>query len=198
MCPDRQIISVYVDNELPSPWKEKLESHAVQCRECGDQIGKYSSMRSLLAGLPDDPAVADSNAERVEPVLEAAKSRVWKNLVKDMAPPRRQPGEARKPWRLTMPVPAAVAALTAVALLAALAGGSMISSAQKDSGMATLKTDMQGVLPVVDMAGVLQYLETQETAADIVIIRLPESRNFVPSGEPALVRAADYMRSDAP
>jgi hypothetical protein len=197
MCPDRQIISVYVDNELPSPWKEKLEFHVAECQGCRDQIGLYSSIHDRIIGLPSDPVVSLPPAESFDSDLEGAKARVWKNLVKDIAP-RRQPSGIKRPWRLTMPVPAAVAALTAVALLAAVAGGSMLSPAQKDSGMATLRTDMQGILPVVDMAGVLQYLETQEGSADIVIIRLPESRNFIPTGEPALVRAADYMRSEAP
>jgi hypothetical protein len=49
------------------------------------------------------------------------------------------------------------------------------------------------MVPVSDMNGIMQYLG-QEDTADFVIIRLPESRNFVSSGEPTLVKAADYSR----
>jgi hypothetical protein len=53
--------------------------------------------------------------------------------------------------------------------------------------------DLQGMVPVSDMNGIMQYLG-QEDTADFVIIRLPESRNFVSSGEPTIVKAADYSR----
>jgi hypothetical protein len=58
---------------------------------------------------------------------------------------------------------------------------------------ATGTIDMQGIVPVSDMNGVLQYLGNQDTA-DIMIIRLPESRNFSSSGEPTIIKAADYSR----
>jgi hypothetical protein len=48
------------------------------------------------------------------------------------------------------------------------------------------------------MDEVLRYLG-KEDAGDIVIIKLPESKSFSSSGEPALIKAADYSRSrDAP
>jgi hypothetical protein len=46
-------------------------------------------------------------------------------------------------------------------------------------------------IPVADMNGVIQYLGNDDTA-DIVIIRLPESKSFMSFGEPAIVKAADY------
>ena len=50
-----------------------------------------------------------------------------------------------------------------------------------------------GLAPVSDMNGVLQYLSGGGNG-DILILRLPESRSFISSGEPAIIRAADYSR----
>jgi hypothetical protein len=57
--------------------------------------------------------------------------------------------------------------------------------------------EVQDMLPVSDYQGVFQYLEDQDTA-DIVIIRLPETRSFRSSGEPTILKAADYSRRNAP
>jgi len=48
------------------------------------------------------------------------------------------------------------------------------------------------------MGSVLSYLEAQDSVGEIIIIKLPDTSNFSFSGEPALVRAADYIRSPAP
>jgi hypothetical protein len=56
--------------------------------------------------------------------------------------------------------------------------------------------DNQGIVPIQDMAGVLQYLSGQDYG-DFMVIRLPESRSFSRIGEPALINAADYSRRTA-
>jgi hypothetical protein len=43
------------------------------------------------------------------------------------------------------------------------------------------------------MENVLQYLSSRDNG-EIIILRLPESRNFVNYGEPAIIKAADYTR----
>ena len=32
-CPDKDLYSAYVDGELQSPWKEKIEAHLVSCKK---------------------------------------------------------------------------------------------------------------------------------------------------------------------
>jgi hypothetical protein len=50
------------------------------------------------------------------------------------------------------------------------------------------------LIPVADMSGVLQYLGNRDSGGDILILRLPETRSFMSSGEPAILKAADYTR----
>ncbi|GAB1484801.1 hypothetical protein MASR2M78_36190 [Treponema sp.] len=185
MCPDRQLLSVYIDGELPSPWGEKLENHLEDCPSCRTAL---SNFKEISEGLRS-PNLA---------MMEESKARVWKELSKDLHNSNRQslPQVWRK--RLVVPLPAAVAAVLIVALLAAYVGGPILNKTPADNSIARFGTEMQGVIPVSDMSGVLQYLESQDATADIVIIRLPESKNFTASGEPSLIRAADYTKRRAP
>jgi len=48
MCPEPQLLSVYTDGELPSPWKEKLEAHLGECSECKEKLKKFLYMQELL------------------------------------------------------------------------------------------------------------------------------------------------------
>ena len=200
MCPDRQLLSVYHDGELPSPWREKLEAHVSECSTCQERLSVYNRVsQSLLT--PETGTDGDASMERLmvsNDRLEEAKSRVWKNLYRSIN--ARTPAPSVRVWKrpLTIPVPAAVAAVIAVAFLAALIGGPLTVQKQKDQAIARIGSQVQGVVPVSDMSGVLKYLQSQDNSADIVIIRLPDNNKFVPSGEPSIVRAADYTRSNAP
>jgi anti-sigma factor RsiW len=67
MCPDRQIISLYLDGELPSPWDGKMEAHLESCEKC----------RSVLAGYR---SIKNSLLENKEKTLIGAQERVWQKL----------------------------------------------------------------------------------------------------------------------
>jgi anti-sigma factor RsiW len=191
MCPDRQLLSVYLDGELPSPWKEKLEAHLAACPVCAARLDEYRRAALALRGGGAEPASPET--------MEAAKARVWRALA-PLGAHQSHRETAPRLWRrpLVLPLPAAAAAALAIALIAALVGGPLLATRNRDQSIARLGSEAQDVIPIADMSGVLSYLESQDSAADIVIIKLPESRSFVPSGEPALVRAADYLRSSAP
>jgi len=48
MCPDPQVLSIYTDGELPSPWKEKLESHLTECSVCRGKLKSFKSLQELF------------------------------------------------------------------------------------------------------------------------------------------------------
>jgi anti-sigma factor RsiW len=190
MCPDRQILSVFLDGELPSPWKEKMEAHLQECPRCRADLERYAAVSQVLAtdSLPLSP-------------MEAAQDRVWQELSDKPAANRpyraswpRQPSVWRRSLSVPTPVAAAVAAVLVIAFIAAFTTRSEPGARPQDNLLAAdMGLDVQGMVPVSDMNGIMQYLG-QEDTADIVIIRLPESRNFVSSGEPTILTAADYSR----
>ncbi|MCL2066230.1 MAG: zf-HC2 domain-containing protein [Treponema sp.] len=192
MCPDQQLLSVYLDGELPSPWKEKMESHLSECTKCAQRLERY---KALFAG---DNAALGENA-----FVEAAKERVWRRLEsRQMRPLYQNSGSDRSPsiWqrRISIPLPAAAAAVLLLFLSVFLVQGRRSDEppdmAVTPNMVLTLDEALPGAVPASDMSGVLQYLGGFDSG-DILILRLPESRNFISSGEPAIVRAADYSRS---
>ena len=221
MCPDRQIISLYFDSELPSPWKEKLETHLKSCTECRKTLAGYGKLEECLH---DAPGTA----------IEAAQERVWEKLGAwnfPAAKPTRESwgqksaGAVKRAWnqRVTLPLPAAAAAAVLVFvaffaligirglgkpasanLMSAAASPEMIPPAEFMAAAPEylqLVGDDQGIIPMQDMAGVLQYLSSQDYG-DFMVIRLPESRKFSRIGEhigePALINATDYSRRNVP
>jgi hypothetical protein len=196
MCPDRQMLSVYLDGELPSPWKEKLEKHLALCAPCRDRMDAYrgisKKLRKVEAPLSGEEAVPGSGVFTGEAALETAKDRVWSRLqrLEDDATRRLPPpGLWRKSVSLPLPV-AAAAAILVIALAALWFRQSAAVPQLQDMAAAGVELDVRGIVPVADMNGVLQYLGDHDTG-DIVILRLPESRNFMSSGEPTIIKAAE-------
>jgi anti-sigma factor RsiW len=195
MCPDRQILSVYFDGELPSPWKAKMESHLEQCSECRRRLEAYRRMS------PD--RAAPETAARIA----AVQGRVWQKLesavgvAANAAPAGKRVLGHRYGgiWtrRVSVPLPAAAAAaVMALALAVLLIRKPAAAPAVTPDMTLASEADLTapGIIPVSDMDSVLQYLGSRDSS-DFLILRLPESRNFTSSGEPAIIKAADYSRN---
>ena len=202
MCPDPQLLSIYMDGELPEPWKEKLESHLTQCSGCREKLESFNRLfekTDASAQLAPSERAPSERAPSEREMMEAAKDRVWQNLqpligegnTRRLLPPQTDIWRRR----ISIPLPAAAAAAIVLAVLAALwVRGGQVRSIEPASHMNMVlaaEEDMPGIIPA-DMNSVLQYLNTDGT--DIIILRLPESRNFISSGEPAIIKAADYSR----
>ncbi|MCL2094289.1 MAG: zf-HC2 domain-containing protein [Treponema sp.] len=185
MCPDVQLISLYHDQELPSPWKEKLEAHLETCAQCQAKLDSYRRLGAFLQSEGDEG-------------LTAAQERVWK----DFTAPRLVIDQPRAPgsfWKRNLSVPLPAAAALAVLIFSlvffVLRPGERQSFENPQAFTAfDMGLDDHGVFPIQDMSGVLQFLSSQEHG-DFMIIPLPESRSFSRTGTPTLINAADYSRS---
>jgi anti-sigma factor RsiW len=189
MCPDRQIVSLYLDGELPSPWDGKMETHLESCQECRVALAEYKSIKNYLSG--------DKEKTRTE-----AQERVWQKLTAPslvISPEPRKATGMNRVWRrnISLPLPAAAAAALVFVVLIALVGlrGRPQSAPvlQGQIAASAIGLNDTGMVNIQDMAGVLQYLSSQDNG-DFMVIRLPESRTFTHVGEPALINAADYSR----
>ena len=195
MCPDKQILSIYMDEELPSPWKEKLEAHLESCAVCADM---YKNLKQLRKIFRNDTEISVSSAY-AQPEFADAKNRVWQKLAFNRGT---RPNERIWQRRLSIPLPAAAAAAVVITLIAfiALRGGQInnnngLAEAQSNSGYAIAADyDIPGTIPAADINDVLRYLSSDST--DIIILTLPESQNFYRTGEPGSIRAADYNRGE--
>ena len=196
MCPDRQMLSLYFDKELPSPWKEKLEGHLQNCPHCQAALAEYRRLGEILRE-PDGQT------------MQASQDRLWKKLAEaetfrtensKSAFSKALRMEKIRPWSrsITLPLPAAAAAaVLIVVIFLALIGVIELRQAPSQDMMAAINIELDdhGIvpIPVQDMSGVLQYLSGQD-GGDFMVVRLPETRRFTRAGEPALINAADYSR----
>ena len=187
MCPDRQLISLYLDGEIPSPWKEKMETHLSNCPQC----------RAILAGYQN---LGESLREFPAGTVEAAQERVWKKLAAQEEPRRNTVYRRtiKRVWNqcIILPLPAAAAAAVIIivaffALIGLRAERPAIS--QESIAAVNIGFDDYSMVPVQDMNDVLRYLSSQDNG-DFMVIRLPEHKKFSRSGDPALINAADYSR----
>jgi len=199
MCPDTQLLSIYIDEELPSPWKEKLETHLSECSSCREKFNKFK--------------LIDKSTGSEQRIIDEAKDRVWQNLQsRQTFRPRIVKGNSSSEnisiWqrRFSIPIPAAAAAAIIILLAALLMfrGGNQINNnglaSQNDpyhrAGflIAAEEEEFPGIIPTSDINSVLQYLNSD--SSEIIILKLPESKSFSRTGEPAILRAADYMQNE--
>jgi len=213
MCPDPQILSIYTDGELPSPWKEKMESHLAECSVCGEKYKNFKSLQELFRKNTHDERTIVERAsghipeeQRTEQeLMEEAKAKIWKKLQSRRRPVQRSYGNNVWQRKVSVPLPAAAAAAVIIALMTAvwIRGGSAnnsnsgfasipVENTEKTSFTIAAEEEIPSVIPTSDLKSVLQYLGGDRT--DIIIIQLPENSNFLRSGEPAMIRSADYVR----
>jgi len=192
MCPDQQLFSIYVDNEVPSPWKEKLESHLAECPVCREKYENFRQLRELFK--------KDTDAEQLTELAETAKDRIWQKLA---ARRRYRPSTGLWHRKISIPLPAAAAAAVIITLMA----GMWIRGVQLQNNNYAIASQQAApfdyslfsfavedglpvLMPDTDLSAILQYLASDGT--DTINFALPENRNFSRTGEPGIIRAADY------
>lgn len=198
MCPEPQLLSIYMDGELPSPWKEKMESHLTECSMCREKLENFRGLFNR------------TNVLEEQRLMEEAKDKVWKKFQSRRPMQRfRSSGRNYSVWqrKLSIPLPAAAAAAVAIVFLAAVwvnSSSSVKNNAYANNAYANLPVEasektifniaseerIPSAIPTADLDSVLQYLGAERS--EIIILQLPESGNFFRAGEPAIIRAADY------
>jgi len=195
MCPDPQLLSIYVDGELPSPWNEKMDVHLKDCPACREKLESFKKLRELIA--KELPAKEINETE-----IQTSKEKIWRNIEAK----RRFAPHPAKVWqrRISISIPAAAAAAIIIALITIFisGGGQILNNGfagkkanhdERSNIILAAEEEIPGIIPAAtDLNDVLQYLGAD--SSDIIILRLPESRNFSRAGEPAIIRAADYSR----
>ncbi|MDR2149772.1 MAG: zf-HC2 domain-containing protein [Spirochaetaceae bacterium] len=183
---DRQLLSIYVDGELPSPWKEKMEEHLAECSECAAHLERYRRLSQCLH---------TTNAEDSE-LIRTVQERVWQKV--------HRPAPKLVPlWRhrVLVPLPA-LAATAAVLIIFSIAfilqqRRAALPVQEQAMALGGMPLNAESVISVSDRTTMLQYLE-DEDPADTIIIKLPENQNFSSYGEPTYIKAVDYSRRIKP
>lgn len=176
MCPDEQILSSYIDEELPSPWKERLEQHIAHCQVCAGKVADMARLRSLLLADQDwDTSRLSAAKERIARSLDFQ----GKTMVGSPALRKAVPGFMDRHVSLPLPYLAAGAALLLVAL--SIAAGSLAFSASATARVSASRSYSARDIPI---EAILQY--ASRSANQPMMIDLPPGSTFNLYGEPVV------------
>jgi hypothetical protein len=113
--------------------------------------------------------------------------RVWEKTGYVIQPRRRF-------WTGSLTIPIPVAAAAGLVMAVAIAALLVFRQPAKASDLQLAGMEVQEMVPSSDMASFFQALGG-DNATEMVIIRLPET-TFKDSGDPQIIRAADYTRGN--
>ncbi len=179
MCPDREILSAYLDGEVEHPWNREIERHLTDCQACRLRFARMEETRRIL----QEESVGNwqTPMERVRRHLMA-----W-----NMQRPLVQPFWKR---RLSIPMP-----LAGVAAAVMLCLGMSLAYTLFRNDMGTVRitkaaaggTEIQIAAPVEDLESLLKSMDTQDSAQDV--IKLPKKFRLMPVGEPKMGKADEFL-----
>jgi anti-sigma factor RsiW len=181
MCPDREILSAWLDGEIDAPWDRALEEHVSSCQDCRARIERLEGVRHSLLEAP-------------VPDWRPAMERVRSSLVsRGLASEKPVPAWRR---RVALPLPLAVAA---AALVMVLAGALTVSVIRSSYGMVRITRPGTGGMeiriaaPVSDLESLLQSIDKDTGSPEGVII-LPKDVQLLPVGEPRMGKETEFSR----
>ncbi|MCR4940098.1 MAG: zf-HC2 domain-containing protein [Treponemataceae bacterium] len=73
-CPDLDLYSVYLDNELPEQFKEKLEAHLERCSVCQEKFNKMKAIHNVFVEDSSSIVISDKALEDSFVKLQAKRS----------------------------------------------------------------------------------------------------------------------------
>ncbi len=198
MCPDRELLSAYVDGEVPSPWRERIAEHLSSCPDCARAVEGYAELgRAMRADeLPGEREAV----ERVRARLEADLARSGA-----AAPVAGAPGPGGSPlWRrsVRLPLPLAAAAAVMVLALGGAAATIALGAPSRAPAFAVVGPSASPSPEIVStpvisspsaqpgsMEELLRYLDAHDAQVTITM-NIPSGTLFDESGEPVIIRAS--------
>ena len=172
MCPDRETISAFYDNEVEGNFDSQIKSHIESCSNCRSFLSDMeSSSRVINCGFDD---------------IEISQKRVWENIQSKLDIKNVPDIWHRK---INIPLPLLAAASFLIITITALLSTLLYFSGRNDYRNFT-------VTEAVNINGENQYnfLENEQTVQ--VELQLPEDALFKISGTPQLIREVDYLRTN--
>ena len=126
-CPTKEMLSLYLDNELPQNYKEQLEAHVAGCDKCRAELEKLRAISSVFHKnaelISPDKKFTDESYERL-----MLKMKYSKNAGHTFKPVSRV-------WKIVVPAVAAVAVLALAVPLMLAAGKANVKTMSATSSL---------------------------------------------------------------
>ncbi len=177
MCPDKETLSAFIDNEVEGVFKKDIENHLASCTKCSKETKKLKYISELC--LTDD-TVKDKH-------IEEAQSRVWERIDSEIHNVIRN-RETSSIWSrkvsIPFPVMAAAAAVILLFAISTLYGFYSLNSGKYDSRL--------NFSEAVTIREPEDFNLFEKELILNVDLNLPENTVFMISGTPMLIREVDY------
>jgi predicted anti-sigma-YlaC factor YlaD len=181
MCPDREILSAYLDGEVNPPWDAVIADHVASCVECRGEVARMEATQRALR--------REAAGDWKEPM-----ERVRRRLL--AREPRPAPRTAV--WRRQVSLPLPVAALVAV-LFVSLGVSLILIASRHDMGYIRITkapaggTEYQFAVPYDKVEMLLKSVGGGDANIESVMT-LPKDVKLVPVGEPRMGKATEFPR----
>ncbi len=183
MCPDKQIISAYVDGEVSGKYEQNILKHCNGCEECNETLNYYRSLKEHLEALTD-------------PDISLSQKRVYSRIqahIREEESRRQRRFSLKDFWKESVSLPAPLVALTTVLFFVLLGGFIVFLYTAKTPEIASFEARVPSKVEID--AGSLEELAKYFEADSISIqieMKLPDNSRFEILGEPQFLRKADF------
>ncbi len=181
MCPDREILSAYFDDEIPAPWKREVSAHVDSCQRC----------RAILAGLEQTHhALAHEDEHAWRAPMERVRRRILAHA--PLVRPR------ISAWRRQVSLPLPLAILAAALILTFGISLAALAMRQNMGYIRVTKapaggTEYQFAVPYDKVEALLKSMGGADANIESVMT-IPKSVKLVPVGEPRMGKAGEFLR----
>jgi len=182
MCPDSELLSAWVDGEVPPPWRDRISSHVEGCEACSSKVTAWQDLSGALraAGSLDETALVSRIRARLETRLGVPHEVELHHRPEGLRLFRSLAGS------VSLSFPAASAAALALLLAGGLSGGLLAGTngfarGDKSASASLISANSS------NMDSLVRYLEAQNAQVSVTI-QLPQNASFPASGEPMIVK----------
>ncbi len=200
MCPDRDLISAFVDGEVPSPWRERIEEHLASCGDCASLASGYAALGERLRADPlaDEAAALARGRARLDALLDRLSAG---GDSETSAIDGKVFVVSRKAWRRSVSLPLPLAAAAAILVLL-LGGATTLLALRPGKGGAAIQAVASGEIAppasqpraqAASMDQLLRYLDAQGGQVTLTI-KLPDETTFGSAGKPVIMRSGQVVK----
>jgi len=183
MCPDDALLSALVDEEVPDPWKGRMESHIAECRHCSKKVEALRSLKASLLTIEDSAELE---------ALAAAKARIAASIDFIPKPSAAKPDlldRLRRLWsdRVPMPMPFLAAGVLALVLLVGMSLGIFAPLGNSGHAMASASKIISPQSATLEMMA--QYMK--QSTVQPIMIEMPQESVFSQLGNPVIASSPE-------
>jgi len=176
MCPDKEVLSAFIDNELEDKNKEDVQNHIAACKKCALEVESFNHLHNFLYN------------ELTLDQIKNAEEKVWQKISPAIKPKLKKPDI----WHRRIAIPIPVMAAAVLIFVSAVLSLYFISFNKINNNYESKFNFSESIS--FEKEEDFRLFETDQVLD--VDLNLPESTIFMISGTPKLIREVDYLNSN--